>query len=561
MIAKKTFEDSLLLGRNDPVSFARDFLDFDPHPGQVAWLRRAGDPHVKPEFRISKPHATESTLHAANRWGKTQTIGISLLHRAFYQIRPEKYKFDTSGRLKPYVAVNVALSLDQALIGHNYALALAKNSPKFSKFVIDYQGTPFPKLIIGNQAVGKQKIVSEVWARSTAKGARFLLGKTFNFLTWDEAGFEPEGQEILDGVIRMRLVDQAGDLEMCSSPNGLNWFSNLCIAGRNRFDENGRLICDMSRYSQRGETFDNPHIDHDRVRATMERMTDVQRQQNVYGEFAESTSIFDTVSVQACYRHQDYAHLMGIDAEGRMRGLDPDMEWTLIETDSGIETRPIRHRDKHLKYVMGVDLARKRDQTCISVLKLAKNKGESCQLVFFELLSPGTHWPKQFGHIKEIHQRYHNCPVLIDSTAMGGDMALDTLQNEPYGIDVSGYNLAGGTEKTDLIMHLQAAIQEQLIQFPYIKDLINQLLYYKWEDRNIATDAVIGLALAWEAALNHGMGQSQGPYVLISPDVGPIVVSRDSLGVPTLHEGTDDEDDDRRFRRTFDRKYADLVIL
>lgn len=560
VIAKPVFTESLLRGLNDPVSFARDFLDFDPHPGQIAWLRRLGDPHVPVELRIPKPNATESTLHAANRWGKTQVIGVTLLHRAFYQIRPDKYKFDTAGRLKPYIAVNVALSLDQSMIGHNYAYALATNSPRFSKFVIDYLGTPFPKLIIGNQGIGKQKIRAEIWARSTAKGAKFLLGKTFNFLSWDECAFEPDGMEILDGVIRMRLVDQAGDLEMVSSPNGSNWFRDLCVQGRNT-SEDGKLISDPTRYSQRGETFDNPHIDHDRVRQTMERMTDAQRLQNIYGEFAESSSIFDTVSVQACYRQQDYAHLMGMDTNGGMQGFPPDAEWTLVETDNGVEAKIIRHRDKRLSYVMGVDLARKRDQTCIVVLRVPDDKKQACQLVYFELLPSGTHWPKQFKHIQDVCYQYHGCPIVIDSTAMGGDMALEALQNEPYGLNVSGYQLTGGSEKTDLLMRLQAAIQDQRIRFPYIRELIDQLIYYKWEDKNITTDAVFGLAFAWECAMSNGMGEGSGPYVLMSPDVGPICVSRDLHGNAVLHEGDDDEEVSNQWSRRFERRWGNAVLL
>lgn len=553
-------------GYDNPVFFAQDFLDFEPHAGQVAWLLRTGDPHVKEELRIPKPNATESTLHAANRWGKTQVIGVRLLHRAFYQIRPDEYKFDSAGRLKPYVAVNVALSLDQAMIGWNYALALAMNSPRFSRFVLDQQGTPFPKLIIGNQGVGQGKIHSEVWARSTAKGARFLLGKTFNFLTWDECAFEPDGAEILDGVIRMRMVDQSGELELISSPSGLNWFHDICILGRDKRDDQGKLISDPTRYSQRGETFDNvnpttgkPNIDFDRVRQTMQRMTDAQRLQNVYGEFAEGSSIFDTISVQSCYRHQDYAHLLGMDANGGMQGLPPDAEWVLLDTDNGVEARLTRHHDKHLKYVIGVDLARKRDQTCIVVLQVPDNSSQHCQVVFFELLQSGAHWAKQFKHIQEVYYRYHSCPVVIDSTSMGGDMALETLQNEPYGLNVSGYNLAGGTEKTDLLLHLQQAIQEQRVRFPYLRDLVNQLIYYRWDDKNLSTDAVFGLALAWEAALQHGMGESSGPVLITSPDLSPICVSRDSQGNATLWEA--DEDDDAPFNRRLSKRFGDLVLL
>lgn len=522
ILKSRSIAEIIERGENDPVLFARDFFDFECHETQAAWLRRSGDPHIPPELRVAKPGAKQACFHAANRVGKTQSTGIRLLHSAYYQVRDDKYAYDSGGRRKPYVAVNVALSLDQAMIAWNYALALAQDSPRFKEFVIDVQGTPFPRLVIGNSETGNNRIRSEIWARSTAKGARFLLGKTFNFLSWDECAFEPDGKEILDGVIRMRLVDQSGDLELISSPNGKNWFYEECLLGRDQLDARGEVISNPHYYSQRGVTFDNPHIDHEAVRRSMEVMSEDQRKQNIYGEFADTSSIFDTVSVQACMRGQDYAHLMG------ENGLPPDSEWSLFETDDGLGYRLTHNHSKHSRYVMGVDLGRKRDQTCIVVLRVPENKAEPAQMVFYQLLPVGMKWEKQFDRISEVYYRYHACPTLIDSTSVGGDVILEQLQNK--GLNVSGYNLAGGVEKENLLFHLQAAIQEQRVRFPFIKSLNDSLIYYQWKDKNLFTDPVFGLAFAWECALNNGMGEPVEPYVLLSPDLPIITVSSDFTG-------------------------------
>lgn len=388
VLIRRTFQECLERGYSNPVFFANDFLDFDPHEGQVAWLLRSGDPHVKPELRIPKPKAREATLHSANRWGKTQIIAVRQLHRAFYQIRPAQYKYDSMKRLRPYVGVNVSLSLDQAMIGWNYALALAQNAPRFREFIVRWQGTPFPCIEIGNMGIDADKIHSEIWARSTSKGARFLLGKAFNFVSWDECAFQPDGSEILNGVIRMRLVDQAGDLEMYSTPNGKNWFYQECVAGRDYFDEAGRLISDPNRYCQRGESFDNRNrktgklnIDEKSVREAMERMTEAERIQNVHGEFTDISSIFDMTSIQRCYDGQDYAHLMGKDGT---EGLPPNAEWGIDLSQGDPSPRLTYPKDKRFRYVMGLDPARKRDSTAIVVLRLPDTPDKPCQLVFFQ---------------------------------------------------------------------------------------------------------------------------------------------------------------------------------
>lgn len=532
-----TFEECLLRGRDNPVLFAQDFLDFKCHKGQVAWLLRSGDPHIEePTLRVAKPFAKQANLHAANRWGKTQIEAVRLLHRAFYQIRPRKYAFDGGKRLKPYVVVNVAMSLDQAMQAHNYAYALAMNSPKFRRFVMDYVGTPFPKIVIGGPGPDGQQIRSEVWARSTAKGARFLLGKSFNFISWDECAFEADGKEILDGVIRMRLVDQEGDLELISAPAGKNWYYEQCRLGHDWVDDEGILHSNPNVYTQRGATFDNvdtetgePNISFDLTRSNMQTMSADQIKQNVHGEFAETSNVFEVTAIQACYKDQDQKAFW--EGDGGKDGMRPDMEWVITGDGENSKYAPQFHRDKHLNYVIGIDCGRKRDQTCIVVLRVPDDRGESAELVFFQLLPIGTPWHTQYDRIQEVCYRYHNCPALIDSTGLG-DVVLSDLQNR--GLDASGYNFAGGAEKDNLLFHLQAAIQQQRVRFPYIRQLVDQLIYYDWKDRQIATDAVMGLALAWENAIEHGMGGDDEAYQLIVPDVLPAALTRSMEGVLRL---------------------------
>jgi hypothetical protein len=209
-------------------------------------------------------------------------------------------------------------------------------------------------------------------------------------------------------------------------------------------------------------------------------------------------------------------------------GLAPNCEWSIEEADEGLRYGLTRHREKLLHYVVGADLARKRDQTCIIVLKIGDSPTQPAQVVFFELMTGGK-WEARYDRIQHVYDRYNHAPILVDSTGLG-DVVLERLQQEPYCLDASGYNFAGGREKQNLILALQQAIQDGRIKFPFIRELVDQLTYYSWEDRHLQTDAVMGLALAWQHALNHGMDDSKVSYTLSAPDVAPASISRSLSG-------------------------------
>ena len=87
----------------DPVFFAREFLEVEPHKGQIKWL----DCSVKPE----------NLLHTGNRWGKSLVQGIKIIHRCLFKIRSLEY--DGCGK---YAVVNCSITQDQANIIFNLSL-------------------------------------------------------------------------------------------------------------------------------------------------------------------------------------------------------------------------------------------------------------------------------------------------------------------------------------------------------------------------------------------------------------------------------------------------------
>lgn len=416
----------------------------------------------------------------------TFVAGIKLIHHAFYQIRDDKYAFQPNGALRPYICANIAMSMDQARIAWDTVLAVATNSARFGRFLVDSDHSPFPVLYISNAATGPNRIVSEVWARSTAKRAKYLLGKHFAFINYDEAAFDSDGEVVWNDVLRMRLADENGNIDFTSTPNMKNWFFAQCERGRT--DSNGKYTNPMC-YTQKGTVFENPYVDHAFIKRTMAFMTDAQRQQNVYGEFADALSIFDIHHVEVCYKDHDYRHLLPVPATH-------DVMYE--ETDDGPRATLVKSTSVP-RYVIGVDLARKRDNTCIIVLRVDT---QPARLVAYKIFSRTT-WKTIYEEVAKAHHAYLQAPILVDSTGIG-DSPFEALKSAPYNLNVAGYNMAGtGRDKEALIIHLQEAIQNQRIIFPFIRELYEQLIYYSWQDSGLETDALFALALAWECALRQ----------------------------------------------------------
>jgi hypothetical protein len=510
-----TFTECLERGFDDISAFAQDFLDVDMHDGQRKWFNRERNDGTY------KMEARESALSCSNRWGKTYSVGVKLLHRAFYQVRDEKFKYVGTGsnqRIRPYRAINIAMSLDQAMQAWTYASAVARNSPRFSQFVVNEIGMPFPRIEISNGKSGKDRIISEIWARSTAKKAKYLLGKSFNFCNYDEAAFDVDGAEILNMVLRARLWDEGGELDMTSSPNGKNWFYQFWLMGQSP---------DPRYYSRSGPIFENvnprtgvPNVDLDAIRATEPYMPEDHRRQNIYGEFADFKNVFPITDIYACYKEQEYAHLLPIPYA---HAID------YVDTIDGFVAAHTRLLDTPPRYVIGADLARKKDKTVVIVLQLGED-GAAHQLVSCDYLTRTT-WAKVYDLITQKALTYGNCPVLVDSTGLL-DVVLEELQRRD--LRVEGYNLAGqGKDKENLITKGVAAVQSRTVRFPHIDELVKQLTYYAWADKKLETDYVFAFCLAIEAADRANAGEGR---VIVTPDSELYIVEYGRYG-PRIRGG------------------------
>ena len=233
----------------DPVFFAAQYLKFEPHPGQIAWLEGST--------------GFENALVTGNRWGKSDIQAVKLIHRCLFQIRSLKY--DRPGR---YRALNVSITLDQSQIIFSKILNLLDCNPKIKALVKNIRATPYATIQFRNG--------SELTARTSANRGEHLLGHDYDYVNFDEVAYEPQAEAVVEGVLKMRLADRAGVLDFCSTPNGYNWFYHRT-----------NLIKKTKRgFVYQGSSYENPHLPKESLDYLKKTMTPARAAQHLLGQFS-----------------------------------------------------------------------------------------------------------------------------------------------------------------------------------------------------------------------------------------------------------------------------------
>jgi len=375
----------------DPVYFARAFLGIEPHHGQIRWLLN------------SIGH--ENSLVTGNRWGKSDVQAIKILHRAFFQIRPiEK---DVKHH---YRCVNVAISQDQAEIIFGKMLCMIDCSKPLKAVLKRVRQTPFPHIILRNG--------SEIWARSSHNRGEYLLGHDFDYINFDEAAYEPYGDWVVDGVMKMRLADRGGMLDFSSTPNGLNWFYRRCQA----IEKEGR------GYVHHGSTLENPHLSVKYLDELKSSMSPARLAQHLHGKFTSFEGrLFPEENIGRCL-------------------IDNDKEQLLAKSSAS--------RQDGRFYIHGWDLARKVTYTVGITVDVT-----SLPYRVIEIRRMQRDWPVTIRIIKETQARYGGITA-IDSTGLG-DVVLGELED----IGAVGVNFGGGNRDL-LLANLERAIFAGEITWP-----------------------------------------------------------------------------------------------
>lgn len=251
-----------------------------------------------------------------------------------------------------------------------------------------------------------------------------LRGFAVNFFILDEAS----RVKYQSFVSLMTTVTQTeGRAIIISTPKGRGWFYELYMRGQ-KVDDQGRPRWSAQRpdphpewYSIRMPTWSNPHVTVESIRQAKRNVpADVFRQEFGAQFIEDSAGVFRNVS--ECIK--------GFCHEGPQYGA---------------------------RYVMGVDLARLRDYTVITVMDADRK-----HVVYIERFNQ-IEWELQYSRILRASKIYNNALVCIDWTGIG-DPIVETLRNA--GLQMEPYKISTGAAKQQLIDKLRVNIENGTVSFP-----------------------------------------------------------------------------------------------
>jgi len=295
-----------------------------------------------------------------------------------------------------------------------------------------------------------------------------LRGFAVNFFVVDEAA--RISWESFVSVLTT-VTQTRGKGIIISTPKGRGWFYDVYRRGE-KFDVTGQRILQDGEddpypewRSVRLPTWANPHVGADAIKELKRNLPDDVFRQEVAAEFIDgSAGVFR--SIRDCIRGE----------------LQPPI--------------PGHH------YVMGVDLARLRDFSVLTVGDMANNN-----VVHWERFND-TSWDVQYRRIIDCARRY-NAIAIVDSTGIG-DPIVNTLSSA--GIRLDPYKIGSSSAKKQLVDKLRVNIEQQKVSFPNIPTLVKELedYEYKFSESGVVSfsaprgrfdDSVISLALMnWGAS-------------------------------------------------------------
>ena len=204
-------------GRNDPQYFCHFFMGRKLHDAQLEYMLNA--------------EAKVNCLATANRWGKTTILSARHFHRGIYKIGAEWRYVDASTGLVDldiftglkYETVHTAGEWEQAQMVWEDARKLIQESTSLQAFVSE-QPKSKPPYIKGIQG----------WKwlfRTLGTNASNIDGKSIYYLSIDEAGWVDNLEEMLRNVLRVRVADVRGIIDIVGTfkPGISRDFYKTCI--------------------------------------------------------------------------------------------------------------------------------------------------------------------------------------------------------------------------------------------------------------------------------------------------------------------------------------------
>lgn len=485
--------------RYDVEGFSEDVLGIRMHPGQVSFAQEVVRRHPRRRWRAMW---LTICLSAGNRAGKTAALAIVIIHSVIFKLGIEEPDIeDAEGVMRwlkrPYMWFHFAIQQEIAELvftdivaifsglhlgqPHGCPLAdqFATESQKPADWEKKYNGDY--RWIVFSPSLGG----GEIHFRTTAERALGSLGRDMHGISFDECGFEPKLQYIVDNVLHLRRLGTGGQLLLVSTPEeGLTEFADLWFLGDPEQPDRkaGRLSLRMSTRDNLGYGLTQWEFD-----ALTADMDEDHIKQNIDGYFIQGrTAYFNANSVDAAFveglpeveaAKHEHLYVQGVDPAIRV-----DSMWSVVfDVHEGV-----KRFDEQTK-------GWTRDTVATGV-RVERSRGRKTTDGIVELA-------------ETVHYAYDNnrfglkstCTTAIDSTGFGGHMFQEQLDQKIMG-GVRSIEFGGTTQKKrKLLGDLRTMLDTGRLKMPRSGVWLivrRQLLGYKIDDKNIEQDAVMALACA-----------------------------------------------------------------
>jgi hypothetical protein len=463
-----------------------------------------------------QPRYLDIALAAGNRAGKTLGEAIAHFHSTFYKLgmRPPRVLSQRSlaqWTAQPYEWYHFAIAQETSELAYVELVRILQGTHEAQQ-----NGCPLTNELGAPVAAWDTKYRGEyLWVRihpvfgggtihyrTTGEKAIGSLGKDMNGISYDECGFDPNFEFVVNEVLHMRRLSTGGQLWLVgTATEGLTAFADHWYRGDPNAPDKRKDSMSLRMSTRQNIGYGITQSMFDRLVGSMP--ADLIPQ-NIDGMFLEGKhSFFSQVAVDQMF------------------------------VDELPEMQPAQ---KNHRYVQGADPAITYDSTWSIVLDNSRSPAIG--------VMPSRHSGRSTTSViaalvTNAHNSYtgegYSCQTGIDSTGMGGTMFRDALPIPVRSVEF------GGTRgrKLKLLANLKQAIEQGKLKFPRSGlwlQLRRQLLGYRLNDKGLPTDAVMALAVAWDMArLNPpGVTNATLDYFGATPRG---VASRISSGPPNLGFG------------------------
>jgi hypothetical protein len=342
--------------------------------------------------------------------------------------------------------VTASITLDQAKIIFNMVLRILNNSCRIEGLIKKTTMTPYPRLILGNGAI--------IEARSTQRRGEYLLGNDYDYFIFDEVAFDDDAEYVVNEVIKMRLADRNGRLDLISTPNGKNWFYRRMKELQDRPHDT---------YIQSGDSRENVHISSRYLNMQLKYLSEKRVAQNIMGQFVDSGG--EVIPG----KYIDLALIEGI----------PSLDYLQPQ------------RGSH--YISGWDLARKKTATVGITVEIQNGK---CRVTALTRIKKWD-WNIILEKIRTQQKQYPG-RLVIDATGLGDVVISQLADLNPTAIIFTPKTKAELLTNLELF-HSMGRIKYHRWELPEDNgapwSLEDELRSARWDDNN-QCDSLMALALA-----------------------------------------------------------------